>query len=250
MKRTVLCILGIALLGLLPLGAQSFFFGFKGGMTIGIQEWGRSFQRDPLFRYHVIGFLESLEPDDKYALFAQLGYHVKGSAIRTYGTTGRLPDGTIIDIPARETPFEFHNISLSLGAKQKFSIGTGTKVFYLLGIRGDYTADTNLRPTDLETYSVYSTIYPFEEYVNKFMFGAIAGGGLQWMFSEFVGGVLEFTVNPDFTRQYNQPEIPNVINPNPNFGSNTITIPERQISNVTFEITLGLRFLRKVVYID
>ena len=234
----------------LPGVGQSYFFGLKGGLTIGTQKWDQSFQRDPLFRYHVIGFIESFDEEDKYSLFAQLGYHVKGSAIRTYATTGRLPDGTIIDIPARETPFEFNNLSLTLGGKQKFEVGQNSKVFYLLGIRGDYTVSTNLRPTDLETYNIYNTIYPFEEYVNKFNFGATAGAGMQFMFSELVGGLLEFTVNPDFTRQYNQPEIPNVINPNPGYGSNTITIPERQISNVTFEITLGLRFLRKVIYID
>jgi hypothetical protein len=62
--------------------------------------------------------------------------------------------------------------------------------------------------------------------------------------------VLELTINPDFTKQYNQPLIPNVINPNPFGGSNVIDIPQRQITNVTFELTLGFRFVNKIVYID
>ena len=44
--------------------------------------------------------------------------------------------------------------------------------------------------------------------------------------------------------------IPNVINPNPFGGSNVIDIPQRQITNVTFELTLGFRFVNKIVYID
>ncbi len=250
MLRYAFWIAALLFTATLPGHGQSYYFGVKGGMTVGIQQWDQSFQRDPLFRYHAIAFIESLDEQDKYALFAQLGYHVKGSAIRTYGYTAQLPDGSFVDIPPRTTPFEFRNLSLTVGGKQKFSVGLDTKVYYLLGIRGDYTVSTKLRPNDIADYGIYNTIYPFDDFVNKFMFGATVGGGIQFMFSEFVGGLIEITVNPDFTNQYNQPEIPNVINPNPNFGGNTITIPERQISNTTFEVTLGLRFLRKVVYID
>lgn len=251
MKRILLGA-GLLIALWLPLAGQGgFYFGLKGGLTVGIQKWDQSFQRDPLLRYHGIIFTESYSEEDKTALFAQLGYHVKGSAIRTYRTVVQFPDGTFRDVPARQTPFEFENISLSVGAKQKFPLGLGSnKVFYMIGIRGDYTVNTNLRPVNAEEFGVYNLIFPFEEFVNKFNFGAILGGGIQFEFTELVGGVLEFTVNPDFTRQYNQPEIPNVINPNPNFGSGTITIRERQISNTTFEVTLGLRFLRKVIYID
>jgi len=65
-----------------------------------------------------------------------------------------------------------------------------------------------------------------------------------------VGMTLEFTVNPDFSNQYNQPQIDNVIDPNPNSIRPTFTIPERQIRNLTFEVTAGFRFLRIVEYID
>jgi len=231
--------------------AQSYYFGVKSGLTVGTQEWDQSFQRDPLYRYHFIGFLESYDEDDRAAIFGQLGFHVKGSAIRTFNTTIQLPDGSVREIPGQTIPFEFYNLSLTAGGKQKFALGNpDTKLYYLLGIRGDYNINANLRPDNVDSDSPYNILYPFEQFVNNFTFGATAGGGVQFALSELVGVLLEFTVNPDFTNQYNQPEIPNVINPNPFGSQNVITIEERQISNITFEVSLGLRFLRKVIIVD
>jgi hypothetical protein len=62
--------------------------------------------------------------------------------------------------------------------------------------------------------------------------------------------VLEITVNPDFSKQYNQPRIDNIINPSPWASERTTSIPERSISNTTFELTLGFRFLHKYIIID
>jgi hypothetical protein len=84
--------------------------------------------------------------------------------------------------------------------------------------------------------------------VRKFIFGVSVGGGTEWMLSELVGAQLTFWVHPDVTLQYNQPAIPNVIDPN-NPGVVT-TIPERRIRNIALELTLGLRLLRKVEYVD
>ncbi|MFM8449360.1 MAG: hypothetical protein ACKOAY_04580 [Haliscomenobacter sp.] len=228
--------------------AQSYAFGLKGGLTIGTQKWDNSFQRDPLFRQHVIAFIETAEESEPFALFAQGGYHIKGSSIRSYRSVYTQPDGTLIEIPSLTTPFLFKNASVSVGAKQKFDFTGAKKLYYLLGIRGDYTVSTDLRPDNLSVS--LSNIYPFEQYVNKFNYGAIVGGGVELPFTDLVGVVLELTINPDFTKQYNQPIIRNVINPNPYGGTNVIDIPERQISNVTFELTLGFRFVNKIVYID
>ena len=62
-----------------------------------------------------------------------------------------------------------------------------------------------------------------------------------------IGMMLEFTVNPDFSIQYQQPPIPNVLD---TYTNQTITIPERRIRNLTFEVTVGFRFLRRIEYID
>ncbi len=239
-------------LSLFPFGlfAQSSAFGIKGGLTMGTQKWDNSFQQDPLFRYHAIAFIESANEEEPFSIYAQGGYHVKGSAIRTYRTTIQRPDGSFDEIPAHTTAFEFKNISLGLGSKQKFPLGSGfNQVYYMLGVRAEYTVDTDFDTNDFYSDGNFPIYYPVEDFVNNFTFGATIGGGIEIPFSELTGMVFELTVNPDFTRQYSQPQINNIINPNPN-GPNTVTIPERQITNLTFEATIGFRFLRKVVYID
>ncbi|MCB9080478.1 MAG: hypothetical protein H6555_02085 [Lewinellaceae bacterium] len=244
----------LAIVFLFPWGqlaAQSYNFGIKGGLTVGTQRWDNSFQREPLFRYHGIAFIESADEGSPFALFAQGGYHIKGSAIRTYRTVLIRQDGSRIDVPGQETPFEFHNVSVTLGAKQRFDVGPGnSQLYYALGIRGDYTVKTDFGNVRVEDNPSYALIYPVEGFVNKFNYGLTVGGGIELPFSEFVGMLLEFTVNPDFSLQYNQPVIRNVINPNPIGGSSLIDIPERRIANLTFEVTLGFRFLHKIIFID
>lgn len=233
----------LSLLFLIPAGAQGFAYGVKGGLTIGTQRWDNSLSRDPLFAYHGIAFVESAVEDNSTGIFAQLGYHVKGSAIRQFATTVQTNQG-LIDIPARQNGFEFNNISLTLGGKKKYEVGNNY-AYYMLGIRGDYTAFTNLDEYELINQSF--PIYPFEEGVRRFNYGVTVGGGMEFPIGEYISGLLEFTVNPDFSRQYEQPQLDNVTNPT---TGETRTIRERRITNNTFELSLGLRFLRLVEYID
>ncbi len=228
---------------------QSYAFGIKGGLTSGFQRWDNSFSaRDPLYRYHGIAFIETADEGSPFSLFAQAGYHIKGSAIRTYPTKVSTPTG-FQDVPGFTIPFEFHNASLTLGAKQR--VGSGASdLYYLLGVRGDYTLSTNLDEVASDNKGIYLGILPFDAFVTKFNYGITLGGGIQFDFSEYVATFLELTVNPDFSKQYRQPAIPNVSNPNPNSSNSLITIPERQISNTTIELTLGFRFLHKIVYLD
>ncbi len=221
-----------------------FAFGFKGGLTLGIQNWN-SIEQDPLFKYHGIAYIETLdEQSEQFAVFVQAGWHVKGSAIRNRNFINPL-NGNVYRPPARE--FLFNNISLTFGGKRKYPYGAG-RFYYLLGIRGDYTVSTNLDEYQQfnEANPAYS-IYPWPFFVNRFNYGVTVGGGIEMPFGELAGGLLELTVSPDFSYQYRQPAIPNVQNP---YTGQTTTIPERLIRNITFELTLGLRFLRKVIYVD
>ncbi len=227
--------------------AQGYVFGIKGGPSIGVQNWGNSFQRDPLFRYHGALFIESLPEGDQWSLFAQAGYHARGSAIRNRNFFDPISNN-FFRPPA--DIFLFHNAALILGAKQKFDMGVNSKWFYSFGIRGEYTIDTNL-----DIYSRFNeqfpafSIYPFDEpfYINEFNYGFSGGAGIEIPLSDMIGVLLEFTVNPDFSLQYRQPAIPNVRDP---WSGQNTTIPERRIRNLTFELTAGFRFLRKVQYID
>ena len=92
-----------------------------------------------------------------------------------------------------------------------------------------------------------SLFFPDEFFVRNWNYGVTLGGGFEFPFSDLVGGMLEFTVNPDFSYQYKQPQIPNVYDP---YTGQTRALGERLIRNVTFEMTLGIRFMRIVEYID
>lgn len=245
MKRTLLPAFFTLLAAIgLHLNAQSTAYIINAGPTVGIQKWDNSFDREPLFKYHVALGIESVDnEEDRGSLFAQLGYHVKGSANRfTFFQQGG-------GVQTFSEEFRFNNISLLLGAKGKNPIGlTGRgRYFYFGGIRGDYTLNTNI--DNLADRNPFLALYyPQIGFVNRWMFGLSVGGGLEFKLSELVGGQLMLSVNPDVTNQYNQPTIPNVIDPfNP--GQST-SISQRRIRNTTLELSVGLRLLRKVEYVD
>jgi hypothetical protein len=193
-----------------------------------------------LFKYHGALSIESVNNEnDNSSLFAQIGYHVRGSATRFRF----FFQGGGIQTFSQE--FQFHNLSLILGAKIKKPFGERGKYFYFGGLRGDYNLKTNL--SELSPNNPYAALYyPQPGFVNKWTAGLSFGGGIELPFSDLVGIQLMLSAHPDFLLQYRQPAIPNVIDPlNP--GQN-ITIQERRIRNLTIELSVGLRLLRKVVY--
>jgi len=223
------------------------YYGIKGGLTLGTQQWN-NFDRQALAAYHIILSKESLPAQERFSFFTQLGYHVKGSSIRPR-LLGNPFNAGFVSTPPRK--FEFYNISLSLGAKQIVKNIGNNSVHYLFGIRGDFTVGTNLGEHGDFTAGNPSVafFFPIDSYdfIRRINYGLIVGGGLNFPVSEYVQGVLEFTINPDFSLQYQQPPIPNVTNP---FNGQLMTIAERNIRNLTFEVTVGARFLRKIEYID
>ena len=217
-----------------------YYFGVKGGLLLGSQTWN-NFDRDPLVKYHAIAFIESV--DDAFSLFAQAGLHRKGSAIR--GRNFFNVNGDIFRPPTQE--FLFNNIVLTVGGKKKNWLSASSTWHYMFGLRGDYTVSTNLDEYKAFNEFNNSLFFPDDSFVQKWNFGVTLGGGAEFELSELVGVILEFTVNPDFSLQYRQPSISNVYNP---ITQTNISIPERTIRNLTFELSAGFRFLRKVEYID
>ncbi len=225
------------------LAAQSTVFGLKGGLSLGIQKWG-GFDQDPLVKYHGIAFVESADETAQFSVFAQAGYHLKGSAIRNRNFYSPI-NGQFYRPPAQE--FIFKNAALTLGAKRGYEFSDITKAYYLFGLRGDYTIGTNLKKyREINEYNK-SLFFPDDGFVRRWNYGVTVGGGFEFAFSELIGALIEFTINPDFSFQYKQPAIPNVTDP---YTGQARTIPERTIRNITFEISAGFRFLRKVEYID
>ena len=224
--------------------SQSFFFGIKGGPSIGYQKW-ENFNQKPVLTYHIASFIESYsEENPMNTLYAQLGYHNRGSALR--GALGYTIDGNVFRLPTRN--FLFHNISLGLGAKRKQQLKEDLKSFYSFGLRAEYTISTNLDKFAHFNQRQSYPYYPDNIFVKKFVYGAQVGGGVEYVFSELVELLIELSINPDLSNQYLQPEIGSIVDPyHPN---NTITLRKRRIKNVTVEISFGFRFMRKVEYVD
>lgn len=239
-KKIYLLVLLGALLSIQTF-AQSYAFGLKGGPAIGFQRWGEG-SRNVLWAHHIAAFIESAPEEGGGVMYAQAGYHVRGSAIRfqsfSIGNNQFLGQNT--------DEFRFNNASLTIGFKNRMFKGS-TVLYYMFGVRSDYTLSTNLDEySDLVLFNPY---YPLEQFVRKFNYGVSIGGGWEFPFSEFISGIVELSFHPDFSRQYDSPSIPNVVNPF-NQGGTNITIPDRRIVNYTAEISIGLRFLRKIIYID
>lgn len=223
-------------------------------MTLGTQQWN-GFDRAPLIGFHGILSMETYGGEDsKSSVFGQIGYHRKGSAIQR-SLFGNPFNANFVTLPPQK--FEFNNVGLALGIKQYIKDLGKAKAYYLFAVRGDYTVSTNLDEYEafVDINPNFAGFYPLNvNYtsetllgIRRLNYGFTAGGGFLLPFSEFVEGVLEFTINPDLSLQYEQPSIPNVRDP---FSGQTRTLEERKIRNLTFEISVGARFLRKVEYID
>lgn len=223
-----------------------YYFGLKGGPSIGFQSWNDS-KRSPIFRYHGAVYLETL--GDESTVFAQVGYHVRGSALRNRSSFAYDVNGQEVRINPFVVGFEFRNISLALAMKKKYAFGGGdSKAYYAFGLRGEYTLNTNLQSIDSTNVPVSFALYrPFEERVRHFNGGLYLGGGLEFPFSDYVAGILELNICPDFTKQYFREPLFNVTDP---YTGGRINVEAQSIRNVSIEISLGLRFTRRIEYID
>jgi len=218
----------------LTLSAQSFHFGPKGGAGIGYQQWNNS-DRSPILAGHIDLFMETLDDDGKGAIYGQLGLHTRGSSIRVRNIfTNRV----------RGTSFRYQNISLGGGIKKRLDIDRNPTFFYQAGIRGEYTINTNL--DELELSNINGT-FPVETFVRKFNYGITVGGGLEFDLGRNFKPFLEFNFMPDLSAQYDQFQSFDVQDP---FTGQIRTISPRTVRNITLEVTLGLKFLREVIYVN
>lgn len=215
--------------------SQSFVFGPKIGPSLGFQLWGNGQQRGALPAFHGAFFIESLEEDQASSLYAQIGFHQRGSSeIATFNA--QSPTAVF----RRRQRYEFNNLSLTAGAKKILDMEKKAKPYYVLGLRGEYTLSTNL-----DEYVGLGPYVPDEFFVRKLNYGFTVGGGFQYDFAELFGAAIEITVSPDISSQYMQPPLSNVVNPWSQSG-NTINLPERQIRNVSIELSAVLRMKRIV----
>jgi hypothetical protein len=219
--------------------AQSYWFGIKGGGAMISQSWGTGFgssgSSDLGFGPCGDIFVESYDEENKGSLYASLGYHSRGSAIQFTSITS--------DFSARQT-FLFNTASLELGAKKPFFLGGKFDPYFTVGVRGGYTMNTNL-----DNYLKFNSLYyPSNAFVQKWNYGFSAGGGFESRLSDMIRYFVDVQISPDLSYQYIQPPLFNV--PDPWDTSRKINLDERQAKNLSIELKVGIRFLKKVIYVD
>ncbi len=218
---------------------QSMWFGVKAGPGVNFQSWSdgsfsNSSNTSPLFSLNGDLFVESYDEEKKGSLYAQLGFHTRGSSFRFLSF-----NNTFTDVQG----FKYHNLVLELGARKPFDLDKEFDPYFILGIRGEYTVGTNL-----DNYlSFGSLFYPVNDFVREFNYGVTLGGGFETYLSELTNVFVEMSLQPDLSFQYMQPPLFNITEP---WTQQTINLPLRQSRNLSIELKAGVRFLRKVEYID
>lgn len=246
MRKTIAFLTAFVLCGLLA--AQSTAYVIHLGPTAGLQKWDNSNGREPLFQYHAAISMESINNEDnRSSFYAQLGYHVRGSAnrFRYFDLNSSTPGGTFTE------RFKFNNFSFSLGVKQRFKQSASglTRYFYFGGLRCDYTYSTNIDNLNRDV-TCSPGLYPRMAFIRRWMGGFSVGGGIEFDLGELVGAQVQLSVNPDITNQYHQNVVLQGVIDRCNPGSGNVTIGEQRIRNTTLEVSIGLRLLRKVVVVE
>lgn len=234
MRNGILLTLVLTLFGMgAGVSAQeSYAWGIKGGIGGGMQLFKNFSNRSVLLTYHGAMFIETADEANDFSLFAQAGYHQRGSQ-RVFGrgfTIGR-------SVSQRDV---FNNASLILGARQKFPFGNEySRFYYGIGMRGEYTISQDSDNLSREAQGIA---------VRRWIWGVTFQTGIEWAFSEQVAGILELSIHPDLSRQMFIPQ--QRLQPIPGSGSTqTRTVNAQSPTNVTVELSIGLRFLNKVRYI-
>ena len=201
---------------------SQYYIGLKGGMGLNMQRWN-SFDRDILFTPCIDVFSESAD-DEVNRLYASLGYHTRGSAVRGFGFN-------------TFNQYKFNNLVAEVGGKRMVTTDQDRNGYYLLGLRLEYTMTTNLnsRPAN----SIFNLVD--DTYVNRFNYGVTVGGGFEMKLDDTKVVFLELVVMPDLSKQYEQLETLTVENPNPNPGSpfpspQFITIVPQEVRNIGLEL--------------
>lgn len=211
--------------------AQTSGFGLKLGPSLGFQKWGGGSQRDPLLKGHIAAFMDSESSDGKNIVYGQLGYHIKGGALKFsffYDVNGnRYPGATY--------GMEFHNLSLELGLKRFLRLARW-KPYYAFGLRGEYTMGTH-----------FEVFQEMEEWTRRWNYGISLRLGSEFSLRKLILAGIELNIAPDLSKQVYVPASIRRLDP---WTGQPLPGYEQSTVNTTIELSLYIRFLRLVVYED
>ncbi len=212
--------------------AQGTVYSILGGLTMSTQTVN-GFEKDPFFRLHVVGYMESSSEISPNALYASLGYHTKGSAVNSAAYYDPL-SGT--EQARQSNSMEFHNLSLGLGVKQRKEVGANF-LSYGFGVRGDFNLSTDFG-------YLFNGLEGTER---NFTYGLDFNVGFEFPMSELISTTIEFGFSPDLSEQIYIPYQDTGYNYD---NGQPVVIQESSIKNIVFEARAGFRFWRKVIYTD
>lgn len=211
--------------------AQGTVYSILGGLTMSTQTVN-GFEKDPFFRLHAVGYMESSSDISPNSLYASLGYHVKGSAVNSYSYI----DDVGMEHPGQSNAMEFHNLSLGFGVKQRKEVGPNF-LSYGFGVRGDFNLSTDFG-------NLFTGLEGTE---NNFTYGLDFNVGFEFPISELVSTTIEIGFSPDLSQQIYVPYQDTGYNYS---DGSPVIIAESSIKNIVFEARAGFRFWRKVIYTD
>ena len=218
-------------------------FGVEAGPTLAFQRWD-DFDQRPLTGYHVALTAEQLDYDRGSGLYAALGYHQRGSAIRVATFQATDPNtGRPRLFQADAIKFVFHNVALAAGARKHYAFGRqrGSVGF---GLRGELNVATDFGSEDSGLSIAYGPSFPQSEFVRPLVYGIDLDGAVELPLSPRLDGLARLRISPDLGRQYFQPPVPYY---NAFTRQNEIAT-ERRIHNISIELSLGIRFLPRAEF--
>ncbi|MBK8833077.1 MAG: hypothetical protein IPN60_19930 [Saprospiraceae bacterium] len=211
--------------------AQGTVYSVLGGLTMSTQTVN-GFEKDPFFRFHAVGYMESSSEISPNALYASLGYHTKGSAVNSPAYIDDIGN----EHPQQSNSMEFHNLSLGFGVKQRKEVGANF-LSYGFGVRGDFNLSTDFG-------SLYNGLEGTER---NFTYGLDFFVGFEFPMSELISTTIEIGFSPDLSEQIYIPFQDTGYNYS---NGQPVVIQESSIKNIVFEARAGFRFWRKVIYTD
>jgi hypothetical protein len=220
-----------AMMSATTMQGQGTVYSILGGLTMSTQTVN-GFEKDPFFRFHAVGYMESSSDISPNSLYASLGYHTKGSAVNSYS----YYDDNGIEHPGQSNSMEFHNLSLGLGIKQRREVGPNF-LSYGFGIRGDFNLSTDFG-------SLFAGLEGTER---NFTYGLDLNVGFEFPLSELVSTTIELGFSPDLSEQIYIPYQDTGYNYS---DGSPVIIQASSIKNIVFEARAGFRFWRKVIYTD
>lgn len=215
------------------LHSQKYGYSVKTGSGLASQRGigggssGRSF-----IGAHHLDFGLDYESEGGNIIYGQLGYHRRGSGVRInqfFDIHGNVLAGGTFGM-------KFHNMVLEAGMK-KFFLKGKQKAYYGLGLRCEYT----LKSDHDFFYAQY------KDFVQKWNYGFGVRVGTETQLSKFIALGIEANIAPDISRQVWVQQNVRIIDPRTNMITNG---QEQNIRNLSLELTIYLRLLQIIEYID